>query len=171
MLPRTLLPLIVACLVAGCAAPSTPLSALSVYPKESFGADTPFEYRIKADSESACEAGRRALLSQGYQVEQKAKALIQGHKAFQPSKEHHTRLEINLVCLEAEPGAIIYASAKQTYFELKASNTSAGLSVSGMGSISLPWVSSSENMIKVGEETIADGDFYRRLFVLLNRHL
>ncbi|CAB1367992.1 DUF2242 domain-containing protein [Denitratisoma oestradiolicum] len=165
------LSLILGCLAAGCAAPSPPLSALSVYPKESFGVETPFEYRLEADNESACEAGRRALLSQGYQVEQKAKALIQGQKAFQPSKEHHTRLEINLVCLAAEPGAVVYANAKQTYFELKASNTSAGLSVTGMGSISLPWVASSENMIKVGEETVSDGDFYRRLFILLSHHL
>lgn len=168
---RRYLPAIISCLTMGCASSSPPLSALSVYPKESFGADTPFEYRLEADNESACEAGRRALLSQGYQVEQKAKALIQGQKAFQPSKEHHTRLEINLVCLAAEQGAVVYANAKQTYFELKASNTSAGLSVTGMGSISLPWVASSENMIKVGEETVSDGDFYRRLFILLSHHL
>jgi hypothetical protein len=39
--------------------------------------------------------------------------------------------------------------------------------VAGMGSISLPWLSEKESLMKVGEETVSDPDFYRRLFQLI----
>ncbi|MPN41927.1 hypothetical protein SDC9_189482 [bioreactor metagenome] len=61
----------------------------------------------------------------------------------------------------------IYANALQTRYELKAGGSSTGLSVTGLGSISVPWPTDKNSLVKVGEETIADAEFYRRLFVLI----
>ena len=78
------------------------------------------------------------------------------------------RLSISLVCLPSNVGTVIYANARQTRFALKAGSSSAGLSVTGIGSISLPWVADKDSLVKVGEETIADPDFYKRLFALID---
>ncbi len=77
-------------------------------------------------------------------------------------------LNISLVCLPTPAGAVLYANALQTRYELKTSTTSAGVSVAGMGSISLPWMSDKDSLVKVGEETVADPEFYRRLFALIS---
>ena len=58
-------------------------------------------------------------------------------------------------------------TALQTRYELKTSTTSAGVSVAGMGSISLPWLADKDSLVKVGEETVADTEFYQRLFTLI----
>lgn len=158
-------------LLAGCSSNSPKLSELSVINGESFDVMTPYAYQTSATKEKSCDAARKTLLSQGYQVEMKDSLTITGTKFFQPSKEHHTKLEVGLVCVDTDEGTIIYANAKQSFFELKASSNSAGLGVAGMGSISLPWSASVDNLVKVGEETVADKGFYRRLFSLLSQQL
>ncbi len=134
---------------------------------ESFSEESPFEYHSPVSMRALCAVGQRALLSQGYQVEMPQPNSIRGRKFFQPAAGHHMELGISLVCLSTPAGSVIYANALQTRYELKTSTTSAGVSVAGMGSISLPWLSDKDSLVKVGEETVADPEFYRRLFTLI----
>lgn len=137
-----------------------------VYQTENFAMDTPFAYYSNRDSLGACEVGKRALLSQGYQVDDSKPLNLRAEKYFQPKAENATRLSINLVCLPSSLGAVVYANALETFYELKSRGSSAGVSVSGM-SLSLPWSADKDNLVKIGEETITQPDFYQRLFELI----
>lgn len=152
-------------LAAGCAS-STPKPA---YTAEQFSPDSPFELHLAAGPLTACRYGQRALLSQGYQVNSNDAQAIRGTKYFQPKAEHQMQLDITLVCLPAADGTVIYASAIQTRYEIKASASNTGVSVAGIGSVNLPWSEGKEALVKVGEETVVDPDFYARLFDLLKR--
>ena len=149
-------------LFGACASPPPP-----AYNAETFNADSPFRYWSTNEPAAACELGRRALLSQGYQVDDAKPLTIRGEKLFQPQPDYVMKLNITLVCLPSNVGAGLYANALQTRYELKSRGTSAGVSVAGFGSINLPWSSDKDVLTKVGEETIADPDFYRRLFSLI----
>ena len=163
---------IAALLVAACT--STP--APRAYQTESFAVDTPFQYYSERPPEGACEVGKRALLSQGYQIEPPPATTaktdaqsIKGEKYFQPKAEQVTKLSITLTCLPSSLGAAVYANAMETQFELKARGTSAGVAVSGFGSLSLPWAGDKDSLVKVGEATISDPAFYQRLFELIRQ--
>ena len=148
--------------LTGCAA-SQPTR---VHQSESFALDTPFVYYSSREPAGACEIGKRALLSQGYQVEEVRPQNLRGEKYFQPSPANATKLSINIVCLPSSLGAVIYANATETYFELKARGSSTGISLSGM-SLSLPWALDKDTLVKIGEETITQPDFYQRFFDLI----
>ena len=150
-------------LLGACASPPP-----AAYTAETFNADSPFRYWSTKEPETACELGRRALLSQGYQVDDSKPQTIRGEKLFQPQADYVMKLNITLVCLPSNVGAGLYANALQTRYELKSRGTSAGVSVAGFGSINLPWGGDKDVLVKVGEETIADPDFYRRLFALID---
>lgn len=151
-------------LLAGCATAPPP----AAYQGESFSAESPFVTWSTHDPDAACEVAKRALLSQGYQVDATKTTRIKGEKFFLPKANYGMTLNITLVCLPSNVGTAIYANALQTRFELKSAATSAGVGVAGIGSISLPWSSDKEALIKVGEETISDPDFYKRLFSLID---
>jgi hypothetical protein len=140
----------------------------AVYRSESFERETPFVTWSTRDPAGACELGKRALLSQGYQVDGSSVMRIRGEKLFQPQPDQGVTLNITLVCLPSNVGAVIYANALQTRYVLKSSSSSTGVSVAGIGSISLPWAADKEALVKVGEETVTDPDFYRRLFGLID---
>lgn len=137
------------------------------YHTESFDAETPFQYRSDLPSLVLCEHGKRALLSQGYEVDASSPSNIRGSKFFQPQSELQIQLRISLVCLDTGRDSTIFANALQTRYELKSSGSSTGLSVAGLGSISVPWPTDKSSLVKVGEETVADPDFYYRLFGLI----
>lgn len=149
-------------LLAGCATPPPP-----AYRNEAFKSESPFEYWSTREPAAACELAKRALLSQGYQVDDSKPQNIRGEKLFQPQSDYGMKLNITLVCLPSNVGAVIYANAQQTRFELKSHSSSAGVSLAGLGSISLPWSTDKDVLVKVGEETVSDPDFYRRLFSLI----
>jgi hypothetical protein len=155
--------LLTALLLAGCATTKQP----KVYQGESFSAETPYAYWSTHEPNAACEVGKRALLSQGYQVDDSNALRIHGEKLFQPKADTGAKLDISLVCLPSNVGAVMYANAQITHYQLKAQGTSAGVSVSGIGSISLPWAADKDSLVKVGEETVSDADFYKRLFALI----
>jgi hypothetical protein len=148
--------------IAGCTSTPAP-----VYRTETFDAETPFQYHSDLPPLVLCEYGKRALLSQAYEVDSSVPSNIRGSKFFQPQADHQVQLRITLTCLGTGRDTTIYANALQTRYELKAGGSSTGLSVSGLGSISVPWPTDKNSLVKVGEETIADGEFYRRLFVLI----
>lgn len=138
-----------------------------VYRSETFDAETPYQYHSDLPPLVLCEYGKRALLSQAYEVDSSVPSNIRGSKFFQPQAEHQVQLRITLTCMGSGRDTTIYANALQTRYELKAGGSSTGLSVSGLGSISVPWPTDKNSLVKVGEETIADAEFYRRLFVLI----
>ncbi len=165
MLQRTrLLPVIavIGLLLAGCSSPQP------VYRTETFEPESPFVNWSTQEPAVACEVGKRALLSQGYRIDSANPTSIRGEKFFQPTADHGITLHITLVCLPSNVGTVLYANALQTRYELKSSSNSTGVSVAGVGSISLPWTAHKEALVKVGEETVADPDFYRRLFALID---
>jgi len=64
-----------------------------------------------------------------------------------------------------------FVTALQDQYTLKKTNNSASLGVGGVGSVSLPVMSSDEAMVKVGSETIASDRFYDSFFDLIQRYL
>jgi hypothetical protein len=140
-----------------------------VHEEEIFLRDTPFEYYSSRSPEGACEIGKRALLSQGYQVDDARPLAIRGEKYFKPLSDQATKLTITLVCLPSSLGAVIYANALETQFQLKSQGASAGVSVAGLGSLSLPWAIDKDTLVKLGEETVTSPEFYKRLFELIKQ--
>ena len=156
--------LLLAAFAAGC---QTTQPTASAYQAETFTVETPFQYYSERGPEAACEIGKRALLSQGYQVEGAQPTNVKGEKYFRPLPTQATRLTITLVCLPCSMVAAVYASAMETSYELKSSGTSAGLSVAGVGSVSMPWAADKDTLVKTGEVTITAPEFYQRLFDLI----
>jgi hypothetical protein len=142
-----------------------------VHQSERFDPQAPFQYRIPTELERACEAARLALLSQGYGTEQARPDQLKGSKTFQPETEIHVVLEFNVVCAATRFGTTLYTTAQETRYELKKTSHSAGLGVAGVGSISLPWGSSTEALVKVGGHTIDDPEFYKRFYELVDKQL
>lgn len=163
--PHLALALILGLALAACATVGS--QPRQVHENETFATDTPFVHYSSQALAAACETGKRALLSQGYQVEDNKPTNLRGEKRFRPGKEKVAKLSINLVCLPSKHGAVIYANALETYYGLKSRGSNAGLSVAGMGSLSLPWTIDRDTLVKTGEETVTHAGFYRRLFELI----
>lgn len=159
--PKLLSAGLAATLLAACTSTPAP-----VWRSEKFEAETPFQYHSDLPPLVLCDLGKRALLSQGYEVDASAPQSIRGSKFFQPQADFQTQLRLTLVCLPGKDDSTIYANALQTRYELKAGG-STGLSVASLGSISLPWATDKSTLVKVGEETVGDPEFYRRLFTLI----
>lgn len=147
------------------------ISTPPVYHSETFEAESPYQFHYATPADDLCVFGKRALLSQGYEVDGISAQKIKGAKFFQPKADEQLQLHITLVCLPTGQDNVgtIYASALQSRFALKSDGNSTGLSVAGLGSITLPWPNDKGALVKVGEETIADPEFYRRLFVLIEQ--
>ena len=162
-------------IMAGCAAP------VRVFPsQEQFGSANTYSRLFDAPATQTCEAARRALLSQGYIINTASSDLVEGRKSFQPDAEAHLRMEIRVVCANDGPkgpdGAegkvsLAFVTALQDQYALKKSNNSASLGVGAFGSVSLPFSSSNDSMVRVGSETIASEAFYDRFFELVRRYL
>jgi hypothetical protein len=160
-------PSIAAALLAACLAACSTTPPAKSYLNESFTLDSPFQYYSDREPAGACEIGKRALLSQGYQIDGDKSTVIHGEKYFQPQAALATKLSITLVCLPSSLGAVIYANALETQYELKSRGSSAGFSVSGMGSLSLPWAADKDSLVKTGDATVTAPEFYRKLFELI----
>ena len=137
------------------------------YQTETFTSESPFQYYSSKEPDAACEIAKRALLSQGYQLDDAKPLNIRGEKFFRPTPDEATRLTITLVCLPSSLGTVIYATALETQYEMKSKGSNAGVSVSAIGSVSLPWSIDKDTLVKVGEETVIAPMFYQRLFELI----
>lgn len=156
-------------LLSGCAAPTK-----FVKPQESFNSDATYSRMFDASPANTCEAARRALLSQGYIIVTAKDDLVLGQKSFQPEAESHVQMEIRVVCApESKDGKITlgFVTALQDRYALKKNNNSASLGVGALGSVSLPFTSSNDSLVKVGSETISSESFYDRFFALVQRYL
>ena len=145
-------------LMAGCGAPAR------IFPsQEQFGSANTYSRLFDASAAQTCEAARRALLSQGYIINTASGDLVEGRKSFQPDAEAHLRMEIRVVCATDGPAvadaadgkvSLAFVTALQDQYALKKSNNSASLGVGAFGSVSLPFSSSSDSMVRVSSETI-----------------
>jgi hypothetical protein len=162
----------VAALLSACGLGSTPAP---LYQQEEFDvATSPYARTFQAKPEATCEAARRALLSQGYIAMARTAELIEGSKSFQPDPELNLQMNIRVVCVpETADGqvSIGFVTALQDRYTLKKSANSASLGVGALGSVSLPFSSGSDSMVKVGSETIAKSGFYDSFFELVSRYL
>jgi hypothetical protein len=119
-----------------------------------------------------CEAARRALLSHGYLVQRSNAELVDGRKSFQPSVDTHVEIDFHVVCTSEGPEhSTVYVNALQDHYALKKTSNSASLGVGPVGSVSLPFGSSSDSLVRIASETIPSGDFYNRFFSLIEHQL
>ena len=164
--------LLLSCLVAGCGV--TPSRKMS-YETEEFDSTTTHTRTYAATEAQTCEAARRALLSQGYMITAGNQELVTGRKSFQPEAEVHVEVEFRVVCARQGSGksrsTIAFASALQDRYGVKKVNNSASVGVGAIGSLSLPFSSSDDAMVKVASETLTDDRFYDRFFTLIERFL
>lgn len=155
--------------VLGCATPLTRVS-----PQEAFSSVSTYSRMFDASPAKTCEAARRALLSQGYIIDTAREDLVRGQKSFQPDPESHLQMEIRVVCApESKDGQVSlgFVTALQDRYMLKKNNSSASLGVGALGSVSLPFSSSNDSLVKVGSETITSEVFYDSFFALVRRYL
>ncbi|KWF29569.1 hypothetical protein WL88_05710 [Burkholderia diffusa] len=159
-----------AIVLAACSSPPKP-----IYQQEQFDAtSSPYAHTFRSKSDAACEAARRALLSQGYVVSSSRNDAVDGSKNFQPSNDMHVVIEFHVVCADANAdgsSSIAYVNAVQDRYTLKKSNTSASVGLSVFGSLSLPIGSSDDALVKTASETIPAGVFYERFFNLVEHFL
>ncbi|WP_175962402.1 DUF2242 domain-containing protein [Burkholderia pyrrocinia] len=159
-----------ATVLAACSSPPKP-----IYQQEQFDATTsPYAHTFHSKSDAACEAARRALLSQGYVVSSSRNDAVDGSKNFQPNNDMHVVIEFHVVCADATAdgsSSIAYVNAVQDRYTLKKSNTSASVGLSVFGSLSLPIGSSDDALVKTASETIPAGVFYERFFNLVDHFL
>lgn len=154
--------------LAGCA------SVRTFAVPENFGSVTTYSRLFDATPEQTCEAARRALLSQGYIISIQQTELVEGRKSFQPEAESHLQMVVRVVCVpEAGDGKVSlgFVTALQDTYALRKTNNSASVGVGAIGSVSLPFSSTSESLVKVGSETIAKDTFYESFFDLVKRYL
>lgn len=160
--------------LAGCAGGA---NRRVVYDPEEFDSTTTHSRSYAATEAQTCEAARRALLSQGYLVTAANADLVTGRKSFQPANEVHVEVEFRVVCArdEAAKGgprkSIAFATALQDRYGMKKTNNAASVGVGVIGSLSLPFSSGDDAMIKVASETLTDERFYDRFYALLDRYL
>lgn len=156
-------------LLGACASPVKSFAS-----QEEFGSTVTYSRLFDASAAQTCEAARRALLSQGYLISSSREDLVEGRKSFQPEPESHLQMEIRVVCApESADGKVSlgFVTALQDVYALKKSNNSASLGVGALGSLSLPFSSSSDALVKVGSKTISSDVFYERFFDLVKRYL
>ncbi len=140
--------------------------------RETFNSDNTYSRSVDVTPAAACEAARRALLSQGYMVTRADNAAVEGSKNFQPTEESHEQLDLRISCVaQGEDKAWVFVSAVQDRYALKKSATSASVGVGVLGSVSLPVGSSNDSMVRVASVTVQDGDFYKRFFERLSTYL
>ena len=156
-------------LLGGCASPVKSFAS-----QEEFSSTVTYSRLFDSTAAQTCEAARRALLSQGYLISSAREDTVEGRKSFQPEPESHLQMEIRVVCApDSHEGKVSlgFVTALQDVYALKKSNNSASLGVGGLGSVSLPFSSSNDAMVKVGSKTISSDVFYERFFDLVKRYL
>jgi hypothetical protein len=124
--------------------------------------------------QATCEAARRALLGQGYIVTEAKASLVKGGKNFQRDGGTHVQIEFNVVCAPDSEGSnttTAFANAVRDIYSLKKSSTSASVGIGVLGSLSVPFGSTDESLVKVGSETIGSKKFYDRFFELVDSNL
>ena len=167
---RLSVPLLVciSAILAGCASPK------AAYEREDFAQNDVFSRTFPTASTTACDAGRRALLSQGYNIDRFDPARVSGHKNFQGEDGLHTQINFNIDCASdgsANQRATVFANAVQDRYSIKRTTSSASVGVSVLGQVSMPFGSSDDSLVKTASQTVSRPKFYEGFFQLLQRFL
>ncbi|HHA2972786.1 TPA: DUF2242 domain-containing protein [Stenotrophomonas maltophilia] len=139
--------------------------------RESFDSGDTFSRTVDGRSADACEAARRTLLSQGYAIARSDDTQVEGNKNFQPREDDHEQLVLRISCAPRGSQTLVFVSAVQDRYALKKSPTSASVGVGALGSVSLPFGSNDDSLVKVASSTVTDAEFYRRFFQRLQQYL
>lgn len=159
--------MLAAALLAGCVG-----TGPAVYSQERFDAHDLHSRSFSVPAGQACEAARRALLANGYLVQRSSADGVDGRKSFQPAADSHVEIEFHVTCVaESEERTTLFVNALQDRYALKKTSNSASLGVGPVGSVSLPFGSTSDSLVKIASETIPSADFYERFFALVERQL
>ncbi|PTT60410.1 DUF2242 domain-containing protein, partial [Stenotrophomonas sp. HMWF003] len=122
--------------------------------RESFDSGDTYSRTVPGAPAQACEAARRTLLSQGYAIARADTAAVEGNKNFQPRDEEHEQLVLRISCAPRGDQALVFVSAVQDRYALKKSPTSASVGVGALGSVSLPFGSNDDSLVKVASSTV-----------------
>ncbi len=155
-------------ILAGCSSPKP------AYEREDFTQNDVFSRTFPTASTTACDAGRRALLSQGYNIDRFDPARVSGHKNFQGEDGLHTQINFNIDCASdgsANQRATVFANAVQDRYSIKRTSSSASVGVSVLGQVSMPFGSSDDSLVKTASQTVSRPKFYEGFFQLLQRFL
>jgi len=164
----TILPALTVLAMAGCAS-----NRAAFYHQEEFTDTSAFSRSFPGSEKAVCEAARRALLGQGYIINKSTGNTLDGNKSFQPSADKHMEISFHVVCASNGNGksSTMFVSATQDGFALKKTGQSASVGVGVLGSVSMPFTSSDDSLVRVTSETIRSGDFYDRFFGASERYL
>lgn len=155
-------------ILAGCTSPKP------AYEREDFTQNDVYSRTFPTASTTACDAGRRALLSQGYNIDRFDPARVSGHKNFQGEDGLHTQINFNIDCASdgsANQRATVFANAVQDRYSIKRTSSSASVGVSVLGQVSMPFGSSDDSLVKTASQTVSRPKFYEGFFQLLQRFL
>lgn len=154
--------------LAGCSSPKP------VYEREDFAESNTYSRSVPAASSAACDAGRRALLSQGYLIDRYEPSRVTGHKNFEGEDGQHTQISFNVECASdgsANDRATVFATAVQDRYSIKRTGNSASVGVSVLGQVSMPFGGSDDSLVKTASQTVTRPKFYDGFFQLLQRFL
>lgn len=144
----------------------------SMLSRESFNSGDTYSRSVDVPSTQACEAARQALLSQGYIVAKADAGSVEASKNFQPKDDEHEQLVLRVSCVaQGADRSWVFVSALQDRYALKKSANSASVGVGAFGSVSLPFGSSDDSLVRVASSTIQDGTFYEHFFERLRSYL
>lgn len=144
------------------------------YEQENFIQNQTYSRSFKVSYKVACDAGRRALLSQGYSIDKSLGDTVTGHKNFIDQDGRNTQITFNVNCAPDSTGpnnSQVFANAIQDSFSIKKSSTAASVGVSLLGSVSLPFMSSDDALVKTSSVTVTRPAFYSGFFDLLHQYL
>lgn len=163
---------------AGLLASITLLAACTAAPtideRDSFTQGDTYSRSFPGSSQAACEAGRRALLGQGYIIDKAEPNRVSGHKNYQDKENNnqHAQIVFNVDCAPSGDGnALVYVSALRDLYAMKTSSNSASVGLSVLGSVSMPVGSSYDSLVKTSSETISRGAFYEGFFEQVKQNL
>ena len=146
----------------------------AAFQREDFQASNTYSRSFDGNEAQTCEAARRALLSQGYVVMIANADLVNARKNFQPESDSHVQIEFRVVCTAQRKGTrptLAFVTALQDRYALKKGSNSASVGVGAIGSLSLPFTSGDDSLVKVASETITASSFYDRFFKLVASYL
>ena len=162
--------LLAVCMLAGCATKTQQ----ALYDNEEFISGNTYSHTFPADGVASCEAGRRALLSQGFIITESKPTIVKGSKNFQRNSQTHAEIEFTIVCAAESAGSnatTVFVNAVRATYSLKKSSTSASVGVGVLGSLSVPFGMSDDSLVKVASETIQSEKFYAQFFARMETYI
>lgn len=160
---------VVASLLAGCGGGPP----VKLYKNEDFQSGAAFSRKIALPSSAVCRSVKRALLSQGFQINQtpgnKDSPLLVGTKNWQPEEEVAVTLNFQVTCVhEDENSSTVFATAVEEAYKLQTvmGSVSAGVSIA---TVTMP-ASSGRALMVVRRETIQDPKFYEKFYSLVQKY-